>query len=87
MANHKSAEKRARQSVKRQQKKRARKSRVHSSVRKIDEAVAAKDYTGGMDALKTAQSEMARAANKGMLPKKRVARKMSRLSAKLKKAK
>ncbi len=87
MANHKSAEKRARQSVKRQQKNRSAKSRVHSTVRKVDEAAAAKDYKGGMTALSKAQSELARAVTKGVMPKKRAARKMSRLSAKLKKAK
>lgn len=87
MANHKSAEKRARQSEPRQKKNRARKSRVGNAVRKVDEAVAAKDYKSGMTALSAAQRELARAASKGTLPKKRVARKMSRLAAKVKKVK
>ncbi len=87
MANHKSSVKRARQSVVKQAKNRARKGSVHAAIRTIDEAVTAKDYKAGMAALSKAQSELARAASKGTLPKKRAARKMSRLSARLKKVK
>lgn len=87
MATHKSAEKRARQTVKLQAKNRARKSRVHTATRKIDEAVAKKDYKAALEALRAAQPEIARAAGKGTIPKKRAARKMSRLSARVKKLK
>ncbi|NDE89529.1 MAG: 30S ribosomal protein S20 [Alphaproteobacteria bacterium] len=87
MATHKSAEKRARQSVKLQAKNRARKSRVHTATRKVEEAVTKKDYAAATAALRAAQPEIARAASKGMLPKKRAARKMSRLSARIKKLK
>jgi small subunit ribosomal protein S20 len=87
MATHKSAEKRARQSVERQKLNRARKSRVSSATRKIDEAIAKKDYKGAAEALKAAQPEIARAGSKGALPKKRAARKISRLAARVKKLK
>jgi small subunit ribosomal protein S20 len=87
MANHKSSEKRARQTVKRTEENRVRKSRVSGAVRKVNEATDAKDYKGGMTALSKAQSELARAATRGAIPKKRIARKMSRLSARLKKVK
>lgn len=87
MANHKSSEKRARQTIERTKKNRSRRARVSTATRKVNDAVAAKDYKGGMEALRNVQSELSRAATKGILPKKRVARKMSRLSAQLKKAK
>lgn len=87
MATHKSAEKRARQALKLQAKNRARKSRVHTATRKVDEAVTKKDYTTAQEALRAVQPELARAASKGSMPKKRAARKMSRLSARVKKLK
>lgn len=87
MATHKSAEKRARQTLVRTARNKARKSRVHTATRKIDEAVAKKDYKAAQEALRLAQPELARAASKGMIPKKRAARKMSRLSARVKKLK
>ena len=87
MANHKSSEKRARQTTRRTERNRVRKSRVGTALRKVNEAVDAKDYKGAMEALNVAQSELARAASRGALPKKRMARKMSRLSARVKKTK
>ena len=87
MANHKSAAKRARQSIVKQKRNRVVKSRVHTATRKVEEAITAKDYTSAMTALKYAQPELARAAGKGKMPKKRAARKMSRISARIKKLK
>jgi small subunit ribosomal protein S20 len=87
MATHKSAEKRARQTVVRTVRNKARKSRVHTAIRKIDEAVAKKDYKAAQEALKAAQPEIAKAASKGTLPKKRASRKISRLAARVKKLK
>lgn len=87
MANHKSAAKRARQSVRRNAVNKARKSRVHTATRKVEEAIAKKDYKAAQEALRAAQPEMARAAGKGTLTKQRVARRMSRLSARVKKLK
>lgn len=87
MANHKSAEKRARQSVKLQKTNRARKSRVSGAVRKVEEAITTKQYDAAMTALRTAQPELARAAGKKSVSKKRTSRKLSRLSARIKKLK
>lgn len=87
MANHKSAAKRARQSVKRNAVNHARKSRVGTATRKVEEAISKKDYKSAQDALRAAQPEIARAASKGAIEKKRAARRMSRLSARVKKLK
>lgn len=87
MATHKSAEKRARQTIVRTARNKARKSRIHTATRKVEEAVAKKDYKAAVEALRAAQPELAKAASKGTLPKKRASRKISRLSARVKKLK
>jgi len=87
MANHKSAAKRAIQSVKRQKINRATKSRVHGVTRKVEETIVGKSYDAAMAALRAAQPELARAAAKGIIDKKRASRKLSRLSARIKKLK
>jgi small subunit ribosomal protein S20 len=84
MANIASAEKRIRQNVKRTARNKARKSRVHSAIRKVEEAVASGDKAAALSALKAAQPEMQRAAGKGVLKANTVSRKLSRLSATVK---
>ena len=84
MANIASAEKRIRQTVKRTARNKARKSRVHTAIRKVEEAVAAGDKSAAQAAFKAAMPEMQRAAGKGVLKANTVARKLSRLSASVK---
>ena len=84
MANIASAQKRIRQTLKRTARNKARKSRVHSFVRKIEEAVAAGDKAAAQDAFKAAQPELQRAAGKGVLKANTMARRLSRLSARVK---
>ncbi|MGE4480628.1 30S ribosomal protein S20 [Acidocella sp.] len=84
MANIASAQKRIRQTLKRTARNKARKSRVHSFIRKVEEAVAAGDKDAAQAALRAAQPEMQRAAGKGVLKANAVARKISRLSASVK---
>jgi small subunit ribosomal protein S20 len=84
MANIASAEKRIRQTAKRTLRNKARKSRVHTAIRKIEEAVAAGDKAAAQAALKAAQPEMQRAAGKGVLKANTMSRKLSRLSATVK---
>jgi small subunit ribosomal protein S20 len=84
MANIASAEKRIRQNVKRTARNKARKSRVHSAIRKVEEAVASGDKAAALFALKAAQPEMQRAAGKGVLKANTMSRKLSRLSATVK---
>jgi small subunit ribosomal protein S20 len=84
MANIASAEKRIRQTVKRTARNKARKSRVHTAIRKVEEAVAAGDKAAALSALKAAQPELQRAAGKGVLKANTMSRKLSRLSATVK---
>lgn len=84
MANIASARKRIRQTVKRTARNKARRSRVHTFVRKVEEAIARGDKTGAQAAFVAAQPELQRAATRGMLHANTVARKVSRLSARVK---
>jgi small subunit ribosomal protein S20 len=80
MATHKSAEKRIRQTAKRTAINRARKSRVHTFVKKVETAIAAGDQEAARAALRSAQPELHRATTKGVFHKNTVARKLSRLA-------
>jgi small subunit ribosomal protein S20 len=84
MANHPSAAKRARQSVRRATVNRLRRSRVKTSMKKVEAAIAGCDKETARAALKAAQPEMHRAVTKGVMQKNAVARKLSRLSARIK---
>ena len=84
MANTDSARKRIRQTAKRTARNKARKSRVRSFVRKVEEAVASGDKAAAQEAFRAAQPEMQRAATKGVVHANTVARKLSRLSARVK---
>jgi small subunit ribosomal protein S20 len=84
MANHPSAAKRARQSVRRATVNRLRRSRVKTSMKKVEAAIAGGDKEAARAALKAAQPAMHRAVDKGLMPKNTVARKLSRLSARIK---
>lgn len=84
MANIASAQKRIRQTLKRTARNKARKSRVHSFIRKVEEAVAAGDKDAAQAAFRAVQPELQRAAGKGVLKANAVSRKLSRLSARVK---
>jgi small subunit ribosomal protein S20 len=84
MANTDSARKRIRQNVKRTARNKARKSRVHSFVRKVEEALATGDKAAAQEAFRAAQPELQRAVGKGTLKANTVSRKLSRLSARVK---
>jgi small subunit ribosomal protein S20 len=84
MANIASAQKRIRQTVKRTARNKARKSRVHGAIRKVEEAVASGNKDAALAALRAAQPELQRAAGKGVLKANTVSRKISRLSAQVK---
>jgi small subunit ribosomal protein S20 len=83
MANHKSAEKRVRQTAKRTAMNRARTSRVHTFVKKVETAIATGDKAAAQSALQLAQPELHRAITKGVMHKNTVARKLSRLAARV----
>ena len=84
MANTDSARKRIRQNEKRTARNKARKSRVRTFVRKLEEAIATGDKSAAQDAFRAAQPELQRAVTKGTLHANTVARKISRLSARVK---
>jgi len=84
MANTSSARKRIRQTEKRTDRNRARKSRVRTYLRKVELAIAGGDKGAAQEAFQAAQPELQRAAGKGVLHTNMVARKLSRLSARIK---
>jgi small subunit ribosomal protein S20 len=86
LANHISAEKRNRQNRKRNERNTARRSRVHSSERKLAEAIDEKDKQAMKDLLPKTVSEIARAKSKGVIHKRTASRKIARLSRAVNKA-
>jgi small subunit ribosomal protein S20 len=84
MANTASARKRNRQTKRRTERNKARKSRMHTFVKKVEEAIAGGDKQAAGEALRAAQPEMQRATGKGVVHRNTVARKISRLSARIK---
>lgn len=84
MANTASAQKRIRQNVKRTARNAARKSRMRTFIKKVEAAIAGGNKDVAAEALRAAQPEMQRAADKGVIHDNTVARKISRLSARIK---
>jgi len=84
MANTPQAKKRARQNEARFQVKKARRSRIRTFLRKVEEAITSGDKDAASVALRDAQPEIMRGVTKGVYHKNTVARKMSRLSARVK---
>jgi len=83
MANHKSAEKRLRQTVRRTAVNHARVSRIRTFVKKVEMAILSGDKTAAAAAFGAAEPEMQRGVAKGVLHKNTVARKLSRLSVRI----
>ena len=79
MANTKSAKKAARQTVRRTAVNKARRTRLRSSVRKVEEAIASGNKEAATGALKEAEPIIARTAQKGVVHRKTASRKVSRL--------
>ncbi|MEL6608780.1 MAG: 30S ribosomal protein S20 [Pseudomonadota bacterium] len=84
MANTPQSKKRARQNERRAAVNKARRSRIRTHLRKVEEAIASGDQSAAADALKAAQPELMRGVTKGVYHKNTAARKMSRLSARVK---
>jgi len=84
MANTASAQKRIRQTAKRTARNNARKSRMRTFVKKVEAAIESGDKATAQAALIAAQPEMQRASGKGVIHANTVARKLSRLSARIK---
>ncbi|MBC7131503.1 MAG: 30S ribosomal protein S20 [Roseovarius sp.] len=84
MANTPQSAKRARQNEKRYAINKARRSRIRTFLRKVEEAIASGDKEAATAALRAAQPELMRGVTKGVFHKNTAARKMSRLSARVK---
>lgn len=84
MANSPQAKKRVRQIARRTDVNKARRSRLRTFIRKVEEAIASGDQGAARDALKAAQPEIMRGAVKGVLHKNTASRKVSRLNSRIK---
>ncbi|MDB6181018.1 30S ribosomal protein S20 [Paracoccus fistulariae] len=84
MANTLQSKKRARQTERRTDINKARRSRIRTFLRKVEEAIASGNADAARDALKAAQPELMRGVTKGVVHKNTAARKISRLSARVK---
>lgn len=80
LANHKSAEKRARQNEKRRVRNKAVKTRIKHITKEVRQASGEASKDEALAKLKTAQSIVDKALKKGVIHKKTAARKISRLS-------
>jgi len=80
MATHKSAEKRARQSVRRNTINRVRRAKIQTHTKAVQQAIAGKDAAAALRALREAESALAHGAGHGTLHWKTAARKASRLA-------
>ncbi|MDX1424217.1 MAG: 30S ribosomal protein S20 [Kiloniellales bacterium] len=84
MAHHQSAKKRIRRNTRSAVSNRARVSRIRTFVKKVETAIGAGDKAAAEAAFKAAQPELHRGVNKGVLHRNTAARKISRLSARVK---
>jgi len=84
MANSPQAKKRARQNAARFAVNKMRRSRIRTYLRAVEEAIASGDQKAATEALKVAQPELMRGVTKGVMHKNTAARKMSRLSSRVK---
>tara|TARA_B100001248_G_scaffold254673_1_gene233327 strand:+ start:581 stop:844 length:264 start_codon:yes stop_codon:yes gene_type:complete len=85
MANTAQSKKRARQNERRATVNKSRRSRIRTFLRKVEEAISNGDKSAARAALTAVQPELMRGVSKGIFHKNTAARKMSRLSARIKK--
>ncbi|MDP1136377.1 30S ribosomal protein S20, partial [Klebsiella pneumoniae] len=81
MANSPQAKKRARQIERRTAVNKARKSRIRTFLRAVEEAIASGDKAAATAALRAAQPELMRGVTKGIFHKNTASRKVSRLAS------
>lgn len=84
MANTPQSKKRARQIVRRTAINKARRSRIRTFIRRVEEAIRGGDQSAAQEALRRAQPEVMRGVTKGVLHKNTAARKISRLAQRIK---
>ena len=84
MANTPSAKKRIRNTLRKTDINKSRRSRIKTFVRKVEDAIESKDAKSAMESLKAAQPEIMRGVTKGIFHKNTASRKISRLSSRIK---
>ena len=84
MANSPQAKKRARQIERRTAVNKARKSRIRTFLRAVEEAIASGDKAAATAALRAAQPELMRGVTKGIFHKNTASRIVSRLASRVK---
>ena len=84
MANTPQSQKRARQTLRRTDVNKARRSRIRTFLRKVEEAIASGNAEVAREALRAAQPELMRGVTRGVVHKNTAARKISRLAARVK---
>jgi small subunit ribosomal protein S20 len=83
MANTEQSKKRVRQIERRTEVNKARRSRIRTFLRKVEDAIASGNAEAAKAALLAAQPELDRGVTKGVLHRNTVSRKMSRLSSRV----
>ena len=84
MAQHKSAKKRIRQTARRTVVNRSRLSKIRTSIKDVETAIASGNKAAAEAALRAAQPVIQSGARKSVLPRNTAARKISRLAARVK---
>ena len=84
MANTPQSKKRARQAERRTEVNKARRSRIRTFLRKVEEAITSGDQEVAKAALQAAQPELMRGVTKGVVHKNTASRKISRLASRVK---
>lgn len=85
MANHKSVEKRIRQTEKRTQRNRYYRTRIKNILKAVREAISNNDTLKANEAFKVANKDLHKFVSKGVIKKNTVSRKISRLNSAIKK--
>jgi small subunit ribosomal protein S20 len=80
MANTTSAKKATRKIARRTEINKSRRTRIRTAVRKVEEAIASGDRGSALAALKHAEPELVRGAQKGVIHRNNASRKISRLT-------
>lgn len=84
MANTLSAKKMTRKIAKRTEVNKSRRSRMRTFIRKVEEAIASGDANAAAEALRAAEPVIVRSAQKGIVHRNTAARKVSRLTVRVK---
>ena len=83
MANSPSSKKRAAQAQRRAEVNKARRSRMRTFVRRVEEAIASGEKAAAVEALRLAQPEIMRSVSRGVVHKNTASRKVSRLASRV----